>query len=372
LVASPFLPPSIAQGRDPVPPAVHSPAGKVRLAGHPPGRRLRITCDARRDRAGGPPRATVVRADQAREAHPMRKALRRGLLLLCAVSVLAVPAVANGRQLGDLYRSDDGSSRDDGRSLQVVGLTTDGRLVRFDADTPQRTRDIGKVKNLAGDQSLVGIDHRVQDGKLYGVGNAGGIYTLGAGDARATKVGQLTVALSGTGFGVDFNPAANRLRVVSNTGQNLRHNLDDATATAPPLAGMTVMDGTLTVPPATTPVMGVAGAAYTNNDLDPNTATTLFDLDTAADQIVVQSPANAGALAPTGKLLVDAGPVAGFDIYSRNAFGATRSNHGFASISVLGRYSFHKVNLLTGRASRIGSFRPSTQVADIAIPLDQG
>jgi Domain of unknown function (DUF4394) len=185
-------------------------------------------------------------------------------------------------------------------------------------------------------------------------------------------VGQLTVALSGTSFGVDFNPAANRLRVVSDTGQNLRHNLDDATATAPPLAGMTVQDGTLTVPPATTPVTGVAGAAYTNNDLDPDTATTLFDLDTAADRLVVQSPANAGALAPTGKLLGDAGPVAGFDIYSRGAFGTTQGNHGFATVSVLGRHSFYQVSLLTGRASRIGSFRPSAQVADIAIPLGQG
>lgn len=301
----------------------------------------------------------------------MGKALRRGLLLLCAVSVLAVPAVANGRQLGDLYRSDDGASRDDRRSLQVVGLTTDGRLVRFDTASPGRTRAVGKVKGLIGDQSLVGVDYRVQDAKLYGVGNAGGIYTLGD-DAGATKVGQLTVALSGNSFGVDFNPAANRLRVVSDTGQNLRHNLDDATATAPPLAGMTAQDGTLAVPPATTPALGVAGAAYTNNDLDPNTATTLFDLDTAADQLVVQSPANAGALAPTGKLLADAGPVAGFDIYSRRAFGTTQGNHGFAAISVLGRSSFYQVSLLTGRATRIGSFRPSAQVADIAIPLDQG
>jgi hypothetical protein len=302
----------------------------------------------------------------------MHKALRRSLLLVCAVSLLAVPAVASGRQLDDPYRSDDGARRDDRRSLQVVGLTTDGRLVRFDGATPGRTRGIGKVKGLAGDQSLVGVDYRVQDGKLYGVGNAGGIYTLSTGDAAATKVGQLTVALSGNSFGVDFNPAANRLRVVSDTGQNLRHNLDDATATTPPLAGMTVMDGTLTVPPATTPVMGVAGAAYTNNDLDPNTATTLFDLDTAADQIVVQSPANAGALAPTGKLLVDAGPVAGFDIYSRTAVGSTQANLGFATVSVLGRSSLYQVSLLTGRASRIGSFRPSAQVADIAIPLDQG
>jgi hypothetical protein len=61
--------------------------------------------------------------------------IRRGLLLLCAVSLLAVPTVANGRQL-DLYRSDDAVRRDDRRSLQVVGLTTDGRLVRFDAAPP--------------------------------------------------------------------------------------------------------------------------------------------------------------------------------------------------------------------------------------------
>jgi hypothetical protein len=301
----------------------------------------------------------------------MPKALRRGLLLLCAVSLLAVPAVASGRQLDDPYRSDEGARRDR-RGLQVVGLTTDGRLVRFDAATPGRTRSIGKVKGLAGDRSLVGVDYRVQDGKLYGVGDAGGIYTIGAGDAAAAKVGQLTVALSGASFGVDFNPAANRLRVVSDTGQNLRHNLDDATATTPPLAGATVMDGNLTVPPATTAANGVAGAAYTNNDLDPNTATTLFDLDTAADQLVVQSPANAGALAPTGKLQVDAGPVAGFDVYSRTAFGSTQANFGFATVSVLGRYSFYQVSLLTGRVSRIGSFRPSAQVADIAIPLGQG
>jgi hypothetical protein len=37
--------------------------------------------------------------------------------------------------------------------------------------------------------------------------------------------------LDGTWFDVDFNPAANRLRVISVRGQNLRHNLDDPTGT---------------------------------------------------------------------------------------------------------------------------------------------
>jgi hypothetical protein len=162
----------------------------------------------------------------------MRKALRRGLLLLLAASVLAVPAVANGRVLGDLYGSGDDAAdaRRSGRSLNAVGLTTDGRLVRFSTDTPGRTRNSGQVqKGLSGDQSLIGIDYRVQDGKLYGVGNNGGIYTLSTADASAAKVGQLTVGLIGTVFGVDFNPAANRLRVISNTGQT-----SATTSTTPP------------------------------------------------------------------------------------------------------------------------------------------
>jgi hypothetical protein len=62
---------------------------------------------------------------------------------------------------------------------------------------------------------------------------------------------------------------------------------------------------------------GVTGAAYTNNDADPNTATTLYDIDSMLDQNVIQSPANSGLLAATSKLGVDTGPTVGFDIHSR-------------------------------------------------------
>jgi hypothetical protein len=135
---------------------------------------------------------------------------------------------------------------------------------------------------------------------------------------------------------------------------------------------MTQNDGTLTIPPATTPAAGVTGAAYTNNDLDANTTTTLFDIDTMNDTVVVQSPANNGLLAPTGKLQVDAGTSVGFDIYSRNRFGVTQGNNGFASVSVLGRYSLFQVNLLTGKLSRSGGLSADTQDVEIAITLDQG
>ncbi|KOU22558.1 DUF4394 domain-containing protein [Streptomyces sp. WM6368] len=286
----------------------------------------------------------------------------RTVIVASAVVVAALcaaPALAAADTPSQALPAHDGKG-----GLSAIGLTTDQRLVEFDVDRPSRTWPVGKVTGLAGDSRLVGIDFRVQNGKLYGVGDRGGVYTLNTRSARAVKVSQLTVALAGTAFGVDFNPAANRLRVISDTGQNLRHNIDDAAA---PLT--TMVDGTLTnptVPPST--AMGVTGAAYTSNDLNAATATTLFDLDTMADRISLQSPANAGTLAPTGSLGVDAALDAGFDIYYNPAAG---TNHGFAAIGTAGAYRFYTVDVLTGRATDKGAFPVKYQVTDLALPINQ-
>ncbi|MGW0711839.1 DUF4394 domain-containing protein [Streptomyces sp. NPDC002643] len=253
-------------------------------------------------------------------------------------------------------------------NLKAIGLTADQRLVLFRVDKPGAAAPLGKVSGLKGDTRLVGIDYRVQNNKLYGVGDKGGIYTLREVGAKATKVSQLTVALQGTSYGVDFNPAANRLRVISDTGQNLRHNLDDPADA--PAAGTTAVDGTLTnppVPPATTgaTAQGVTGAAYTNNDLVPTTATTLFDLDTTQDQTSIQSPANAGNLAPTGKLGLDAPSNSGLDIYTSTRTGANTA-YAVTGSRVLA------LDLLTGKATLTGTFKKGRQVVDLALPLRQG
>lgn len=314
----------------------------------------------------------------------MRKQAVIGVLTM-AVAIGTVGAVGSGA-LGGSSASTGVSGSDSGigtgieskggslgggaqvpSGLKAIGLTADQRLVAFRVDRPGAAVPLGKVGGLKGDTKLIGIDYRVQNNKLYGVGDKGGIYTIREVGAKATKVSRLTVALQGKAYGVDFNPAANRLRVISDTGQNLRHNLDDPQGA--PAAGTTAVDGTLTnppIPPATagTTAQGVTGAAYTNNDLDTTTATTLFDLDTTQDQISVQSPANAGNLAPTGKLGVDAPLHSGFDIYSSTRSGA---NAGYA---VTGKRVF-SVNLLTGKASPTGSFGKG-RVVDLAIPLRQG
>ena len=118
------------------------------------------------------------------------------------------------------------------------------------------------------------------------------------------------------------------------------------------------------------PALGVTAAAYTNNDLNqPSTGTTLFDLDTTMDQVVIQSPPGNGILVATGKLGVDAAAAAGFDIYSLLVNGVTVANIPFATLSVNGKYRFYSVNLTTGQAFQLGRFDDA--VVDIAIPLSQ-
>jgi hypothetical protein len=175
------------------------------------------------------------------------------------------------------------------------------------------------------------------------------------------KVSQLSVGLKGTAFGVDFNPAADRLRVISDTNQNLRHNLHD---------GTTVSDTTLSNGPGS-PASGVTAAAYTNNDLNSDTATTLFDINTVTDQIVIQSPANNGLLAPTGSLGGYVATNAGLDVYSDLSGGKTVSNSGFATIvNADGDAILNTVDLLTGAATQVGDYPFPLTITDIAVALD--
>ncbi len=246
--------------------------------------------------------------------------------------------------------------------LTVMGLTADQRLIRFPARRPDRVTDLGAIFGLqAPDTMIVGMDFRVQDGQLYGVGDGGGIYTIDTDTATATLVSQLTAVLSGVFFGVDFNPAADRLRVISDDGQNLRHNVN--------AGGVTAVDAALNYTAGAT-ATGITGAAYTNNDLDTNTGTTLFDIDSSLNQVAVQSPPNNGSLVAAGSLTVDPDTAVGFDIYTtilKN--GETTTNQAFASLVVDGVSGFYRVNFLTGKASLVGTF--DEPVIDIAIPLNQ-
>lgn len=260
-----------------------------------------------------------------------------------------------------------------GRNVLVaIGLTADQRLICFRVDEPGRAVTIGTITGFVGGETrMIGIDFRSSNNSLYGVGNLGNVYIIDQQTAVARRTNSLTVPLEGTFFGVDFNPVPDRLRIISDTGQNLRHNVDPG--------GTTIVDGRLSyTPTGTTPrpdAVGLTGAAYTNNDTNPNTGTTLYDIDSNLDILATQNPANAGDLQMVGALGVDTSPNVGFDIYtSENRFGAAMDNRGFASLTSSTNASqtgFFRIDLQTGAATFLGAFSTANVVTDIALPRRQ-
>lgn len=189
----------------------------------------------------------------------------------------------------------------------VYALTDDGRLISFDAARPRRLMSDVSISGLKPGESLVGIDFRPANKQLYAVGSSSQLYTLDLASGVATAGPALSTPLSGSQFGVDFNPVPDRLRIVSDSGQNLRVNVD---------TGAVIVDGSLAYA-AGDPNEGVqprvVGAAYTNPDTDPNTGTMLFDID-AMGVLAMQNPPNNGTLITQVEGMANVSGEVAFDI----------------------------------------------------------
>ena len=165
---------------------------------------------------------------------------------------------------------------------------------------------------------------RPATGQLYGVGSTGRLYLIDASSGRASMVGSAPLALAGTRFGVDFNPTVDRLRIVSDAGENLRVN--------PDTGALVLADGALTAG------FIVTAAAYTNNFAGATT-TALFDLDTTGDQLLLQNPPNAGMLTVVGALGIDVTPTAALRHQRHDWHRLPRRRDRWPGSPVLGRTS---------------------------------
>ena len=263
----------------------------------------------------------------------------------------------------------------------IYGLTTENRLLTFTADAPDEVLANVKVRGLRAGEWLIGIDRRPLDGRLYAVGRvgtSGWLYTIDPSSGQATFVAALRqaltgqpVVLDGTEFGFDFNPAADALRIVSDTGQNLRVLPSDRiVAGVQRFIGDTFVDGSLSRSPIGSvprPVAtGVTAAAYTNNDVDPATGTTLYDIDAALDELLIQNPPNDGTLTRVAALGRPTGPLAGFDIRTPPsgdlAYAALTRQAGNGTTLA----NLVIVNLTTGAVTDLGEVGGPKPLRDIA------
>jgi hypothetical protein len=245
----------------------------------------------------------------------------------------------------------------------VVALTVSNRLISFDRAAPATIRTNVLVTGLQSGENLVGIDMRPADGMLYGVGSTGRLYTLDPVTGAATNKSRLAAdaadttdaftALAGTNFGVDFNPMADRLRIVSNTGQSLRINVD---------TGATTTDGSINGGAANT---AISASAYTNSFAGTG-STTLFGIDAVNNTLYTQNPPNNGTLANPVPLGIVAGAVNGFDIDAR-------TNMGYMVATVGGARNLYGVNLAatTAPATLVGALGVTEDIRGIALRAAQ-
>lgn len=220
----------------------------------------------------------------------------------------------------------------------LIGLTADNRLVMIDSAARSASAPVA-ITGIEG--RVLGIDIRPANGALYALTDRGALYTVEPMSGRATLRSRLSVAFESGGRAVvDFNPVADRLRVMGVSGANLRVNVE---------TGETAVDGALKYHPedrnaGTAP--RITAGAYTNS-VAGTTTTALLTIDTLLGQLNLQAPPNDGAQRTRGAAGIALPPGTAFDILADGAGG----NRGF--LVALG--GLHRIDLETGRVTTEGA-----------------
>lgn len=272
---------------------------------------------------------------------------RHALTLIAASALLA--ACATTEPLGPLAKE------------TIYAVTTGNQLVQFNAGQPQKTLSSKPLTGLAAGDTLLGIDYRVAKGQLFGLGASGQLYRIDTKSGAATAVGTpVGLPVGASEWGFDFNPTVDRIRVVSDTGFNLRLHPDTgAVVDSDPNQPGLQLDGRLAFDAAdvnaSKPATLVA-AGYTYNK-DNEKITTNYALDGKLGALVHQgtkegvqpmvSP-NTGRLYTVGTLGVGSFGKATLDI-------SDVSNAAYSAITTGGQSVWYRVDLASGKATRIGA-----------------
>jgi hypothetical protein len=151
---------------------------------------------------------------------------------------------------------------------------------------------------------------------------------------------------------VDFNPVADRLRVIGSDGSNLRINVDDGKVTKDSDLKYAEADANKGKAPK------IVAGAYTNS-MKGAKETTLYDID-ASGVVVRQAPPNDGVLNTVGQLGMNAPDVVAFDILAD----AQGGNAGW----LMAGNTLYRVDLQSGKATEAAKIEGvSGQVRDIAV-----
>ena len=264
------------------------------------------------------------------------------------MAALAIVSVLSCDNDEDSMSPPEESAATTGPNQMVYGLTENNELVAFNANNPGTFSLKTAISGIAAGEKLMSVDFRPATGELYALSNASKLYIINTSTATSRVVGTaaFTPAISGTIASIDFNPTVDRIRLVTNTGQNLRLNPENGAVAA--------TDGSV----AST--SSIAGVAYTNSKSGAS-STILYDLDMTAGKLFKQDPPNNGTLVEVGSLGITFTGQAAFDINPDNSVALVAATKD-------SKNNLYKLDLSTGKTTNIGSL--SQKVIDLAIPTD--
>ena len=256
------------------------------------------------------------------------------------------------------------------QAATVYALTANSRLVRFDSSASGVLTNDVPVSGLVLGDRLAGIDFRPANGLLYGVSSGSRIYTINPQTGVASQVGiaAFTPAASGAVFGVDFNPVPDRIRFVSNTGQNLRLQPDTgAVAATDTSIAYTAGDVNAATPPS------IVEVAYTNGFAGA-TVTTLYAIDSATSSLVRVGSPDGTPVSPNAGMLTTVGKLGPGIVSTSVGFDISRFGTAYAAFQAMSANSssLYTVDLTTGSATLVGPIGSNLIVTGLAIQENTG
>lgn len=258
----------------------------------------------------------------------------------------------------------------------AIGLAKGtGSLVILDTAAPGTFTSVKQVSGLAPGERLADIDFRhhprgdlnpLPPSQLFGIGIVDGsptdtvrLYTIDIATGAATPVGAGLSVVEGDRYGIDFNPAVDRIRVVNDNDENFRLNPDNGALAA--------TDSNLNPPGEK-----VAGLAYDRVEIlvppiVPNN-TTAYAISLSSTSLVTIGDVNGTPKSPnTGQILnpkplgltLALSSTAGFDISPGGIAFATLED------GVTGLPGLYTIDLTSGAATLVGTL--SEALSSLAI-----
>ncbi len=250
------------------------------------------------------------------------------------------------------------------------------QLLRFQADTPDSVTARTPLTGMAAGERIVGIDYRVAYGVLFALGDQGHLYTVDVSSGALQPVGQGAFAapLPQGRIGFDFNPAADRIRIVGEDARNLRaHPESGALVDAKPDQDGLQPDGTLRYTEgdaAAGRAPQIVAAAYSYNQQDEK-LTTNYAIDAASGTLVMQGSLEGAApvVSPNTGLLTTVGALGTGPLKDAHFDISDVSNTALAALAGNGwtGYRLFRIDLASGAATPIGTIGKGAALSGLAI-----